>query len=150
MSTTTFSQIKYPETKKVDQQDDYFGTIVKDPYRWLEDDNSKETKAWVKEENAVTENYLSLIPFREKVKDELKSMWNYTRYGSPFKEGDHYYFYKNDGLQNQAVLYRQKGLDGEPEVFIDPNKLSKDGTAAIGAPSFSKTYKYAVYLEAQA
>ncbi|HSN10409.1 MAG TPA: prolyl oligopeptidase family serine peptidase [Hanamia sp.] len=150
ITTNTFSQIKYPETKKVNQQDNYFGTIVKDPYRWLEDDNSEETKAWVKEENAVTENYLSQIPFREKVKAQLKMMWNYTRYGSPFKEGDYYYFYKNDGLQNQPVLYRQKGLDAQPEVFIDPNKMSKDGTAAIGVPSFSKTNKYAVYLEAQA
>ncbi len=149
LSTQSFSQIKYPDTKKVKQEDNYFGTIVKDPYRWLEDDNSEETKAWVKEENAVTENYLSQIPFRQKVKDELKSMWNYTRYGSPFKEGDYYYFYKNDGLQNQAVLYRQKGLDASPEVFIDPNKMSKDGTASISVPSFSKSNKYAVYLEAQ-
>ena len=149
MSMTTFSQIKYPETKKADQQDDYFGTIVKDPYRWLEDDNSEETKAWVKEENTVTDQYFSQIPFREKVKEELKAMWNYTRYGSPFKEGDYYYFYKNDGLQNQSVLYRQKGLDAEPEVFLDPNKLSTDGTVSVGVPSFSKNNKYAVYLEAR-
>ncbi len=149
ITTNTFSQIKYPGTKKVNQEDNYFGTIVKDPYRWLEDDNSEETQAWVKEENAVTENYLSGIPFRQKVKDELKAMWNYTRYGSPFKEGDYYYFYKNDGLQNQAVLYRQKGLDTSPEVFIDPNKLSEDGTASISVPTFSKSNKYAVYLEAQ-
>ena len=91
--TTGFSQIKYPETKKVDQEDNYFGTIVKDPYRWLEDDNSAETKAWVKEENKVTEDYLSKIPFREKVKEKLKEMWNYTKYGAPFKEGEYYYFY---------------------------------------------------------
>jgi len=149
ITTNTFSQIKYPGTKKVSQEDNYFGTVIKDPYRWLEDDNSAETNEWVKEENAVTESYLSHIPFRQKVKDELKSMWNYTRYGSPFKEGDYYYFYKNDGLQNQAVLYRQKGLDAEPEVFIDPNKLSKDGTASISVPSFSKSNKYAVYLQAQ-
>jgi prolyl oligopeptidase len=145
----TFSQIKYPETKKVDQEDNYFGTVIKDPYRWLEDDNSAETKAWVKEENKVTEEYLSKIPFRDKVKARLKEMWNYTKYGSPFKEGDYYYFYKNDGLQNQSVLYRQKGLEAEPEIFIDPNKMSKDGTAAIGTPTFSRNYKYAVYLEAQ-
>ncbi len=150
ITTNAFPQIIYPDTKKVNQEDNYFGTIIKDPYRWLEDDNSEETKAWVKKENAVTENYLSQIPFRQKVKDELKSMWNYTRYGSPFKEGDYYYFYKNDGLQNQAVLYRQKGLDAKPEVFIDPNKMSKDGTASISVPSFSKNNKYAVYLEAQA
>ena len=94
ITTNTFSQITYPTAKKVNQEDNYFGTIIKDPYRWLEDDNSAETKEWVNEENAVTESYLSQIPFRQKVKDELKSMWNYTRYGSPFKEGDYYYFYK--------------------------------------------------------
>lgn len=149
INTQIFSQIKYPETKKVDQEDNYFGTIIKDPYRWLEDDNSSETKAWVKEENKVTEDYLSKIPFREKVKNKLEELWNYTKYGSPFKEGDYYYFYKNDGLQNQSVLYRQKGFDAEPEVFIDPNKMSKDGTAAIGTLSFSKNNKYAVYFEAQ-
>ena len=150
ISALSFSQIKYPDTKKVDQQDDYFGTIVKDPYRWLEDDNSTETKEWVEEENAVTQNYLSKIPFREKVKERLEEMWNYAKYSSPFKEGNYYYYYKNDGLQNQSVLYRQKGLDAKPEVFIDPNIMSKDGTAAIGTPAFSKNKKYAVYLEAQA
>jgi prolyl oligopeptidase len=148
--TTGFSQIKYPDTKKVDQEDNYFGTIIKDPYRWLEDDNSAETKAWVIEENKVTQDYLSKVPFREKVKARLKEMWNYTKYGAPFKEGDFYYFYKNDGLQNQSVLYRQKGLQAQPEVFIDPNKLSSDGTASINTPSFSRNNKYAVYLEAQA
>src|SRR5665647_3143062 len=150
ISALSFSQIKYPDTKKVDQQDDYFGTIVKDPYRWLEDDNSAETKEWVEEENAVTQNYLSNIPFREKVKERLEEMWNYAKYSSPFKEGNYYYYYKNDGLQNQPVLYRQNGLNAKPEVFIDPNIMSKDGTAAIGTPSFSKNKKYAVYLEAQA
>ncbi len=149
-TTLCFSQIKYPDAKKIDQQDDYFGTVVKDPYRWLEDDNSAETRQWVIEENKITQAYLSKIPFREKIKSRLEEMWNYAKYSSPFKEGNYYYFYKNDGLQNQAVLYRQKGLDGKPEVFIDPNVLSKDGTAAIGTPSFSKNKKYAVYLEAQA
>ena len=149
VTSLSFSQIKYPETKKVDQEDNYFGTIVKDPYRWLEDDNSDETKGWVKEENKVTEDYLSKIPFREKVKSKLTEMWNYAKYGSPFKQGDYYYFYKNDGLQNQAVLYRQKGLSAVPEVFLDPNQLSKDGTASIGTLSFSKKSKYAAYFEAQ-
>ncbi len=150
IATLSFSQIKYPDTKKIDQEDDYFGTIVKDPYRWLEDDNSLETKEWVKEENKVTHDYLSKIPFSEKVKSRLEEMWNYAKYSSPFKEGEYYYFYKNDGLQNQSVLYRQKGLGAKPEVFIDPNVMSKDGTAAIGTPSFSKNKKYGVYLEAQA
>jgi prolyl oligopeptidase len=150
ITTQTFSQIKYPDTKKADQEDNYFGTIIKDPYRWLEDDNSAETKAWVKEENKVTDDYLSKISFRGKVRSRLEELWNYTKYGAPFKQGNYYYFYKNDGLQNQAVLYRQKGLDTEPEVFIDPNKLSKDGTSAIATLSFSKNNKYAVYLESQA
>lgn len=150
INTASFSQIKYPDTKKVDQEDNYFGTIIKDPYRWLEDDNSAETKAWVTEENKVTEDYLSKIPFRQKIKGRLKEMWNYPKYGAPFKEGDYYYFYKNDGLQNQAVLFRQKGLDATPEVFLDPNKLSKDGTVAIGTVSFSRNSKYVVYYEAQA
>ena len=150
ISTASFSQINYPDTKKVDQQDDYFGTIVKDPYRWLENDNSEETKEWVEQENKVTQEYLSKIPFRNDVRNRLEQMWNYAKYSSPFREGEYYYFYKNDGLQNQAVLYRQKGLDATPEVFIDPNVMSKDGTAAIGTPSFSKNKKYAVYLEAQA
>jgi prolyl oligopeptidase len=150
LSASAFSQIKYPETKKVTQVDDYFGTKVADPYRWLEDDNSGETKEWVTAENKVTNHYLFSIPFYDKVKKRLEEMWNYPKYSSPFKEGDWYYFYKNDGLQNQSVLYRQKGLNGTPEVFIDPNTMSKDGTAAIGTPSFSKNKKYAVYLEAQA
>ena len=150
ISTASFSQINYPDTKKVDQQDDYFGTVVKDPYRWLENDNSEETKEWVERENEITQEYLSKIPFRNDVRNRLEQMWNYAKYSSPFREGEYYYFYKNDGLQNQAVLYRQKGLDATPEVFIDPNVMSKDGTAAIGTPSFSKNKKYAVYLEAQA
>ncbi len=150
ISTASFSQINYPETKKVKQVDDYFGTKVADPYRWLEDDNSEETKQWVIAENKVTENYLSKIPFRDKVKSKMEQMWNYAKYSSPFKEGDYYYFYKNDGLQNQAVLYRQRGLEGNPEIFIDPNTLSKDGTAAISTPSFSRNKKYAAYLVARA
>ena len=150
LSAQLFSQIKYPESKKVNQVDDYFGTKVADPYRWLENDNSEETKDWVTAENKVTHEYLSSVPFNGKVRKRLEEMWNYAKYSSPFKEGEWYYFYKNDGLQNQSVLYRQKGLNGTPEVFIDPNTMSKDGTAAIGTPSFSKNKKYAVYLEAQA
>ena len=143
------AQIKYPVTKKINQVDDYFGTKVEDPYRWLEDDNSNETKAWVEEQNKVTNAYLSAIPFRDKVKKRLEEMWNYAKYSSPFREGKYYYFYKNDGLQNQAVLYRQVGLNGTPEVFIDPNTMSKDGTAAPGVPSFTKSAKYCCYLLSQ-
>ena len=143
------AQIKYPVTKKVNQADDYFGTKVEDPYRWLEDDNSAETKAWVQEQNTVTNAYLKAIPFRDKVKKRLEEMWNYAKYSSPFKEGAYYYFYKNDGLQNQSVLYRQIGLNGTPEVFIDPNTMSNDGTAAPGVPAFTKNAKYCAYLQAQ-
>ncbi len=150
MITNLQAQITYPVTKKVDQTDDYFGTKVSDPYRWLEDDNSEDTKAWVVEQNKVTQEYLSKIPFRDKVRKRLQDMWDYPKYSSPFKKGDYYYYYKNNGLQNQSVLYRQKGLNGEPEVFIDPNTLSKDGTVALGGIFFSKDAKYCAYLTAQA
>jgi prolyl oligopeptidase len=140
------AQIKYPVAKKSAQTDDYFGTKVADPYRWLEDDNSEETKHWVSEENKVTQDYLSSISFHDSVKSKLTDMWNYEKYSSPFKEGPYYYFYKNDGLQNQAVLYRQLGLTGTPEIFIDPNAMSKEGTIVISMPQFTKSKKYCAYL----
>lgn len=143
------AQIEYHETKKVDVIDDYHGTMVSDPYRWLEDDNSDETKAWVKTQNKVTDDYLSKIPFRESVKKRLEELWNYPKYSSPFKEGMYYYFFKNDGLQNQSVAYRQIGLTGTPEVFFDPNKLSKDGTASLAGLRFSKNSKYLAYSVSQ-
>ena len=146
MMSTSEAQIKYPATKKVNQADNYFGTVIADPYRWLEDDNSDETKAWAKDQNKVTDDYLSKIPYRAAVRKRLEEMWNYTKYSSPFKEGDYYYFYKNDGLQNQSVLYRQIGLQGTPEVFIDPNSMSTDGTIVPGVPSFAKSAKYCAYL----
>ena len=139
------SQIKYPETKRVDQVDDYFGIKVADPYRWLEDDNSEETAAWVKAENKVTFGYLEKIPFRNKIKERLEKIWDYPKYGVPFKKGENYFYFKNDGLQNQSVLYIQKGLDGKPEVFLDPNKLSEDGTVALAGMSVSKNGKYFAY-----
>jgi prolyl oligopeptidase len=140
------AQLKYPETKKGDVFDEYFGsTVVPDPYRWLEDDNSEETKAWVKEENKVTFGYLATLPDREKINSRLKQLWNYTKYSSPSKKGKYYYFYKNDGLQNQSVLYRQEGITGKPEIFLDPNSLNKEGIAAIGSTSFSKSGKYFAY-----
>jgi prolyl oligopeptidase len=139
------AQIKYPATRKEGTTDNYHGTIVADPYRWLEDDNSEETKAWVKAQNEVTFNYLSSIPFRQKVRDRIEQMWNYPKYSSPSKEGGYYYFFKNDGLQNQSVLYRQKGLTAEAEIFIDPNTLSKEGIAALGSINFSKSAKYCGY-----
>ncbi|MFM8591712.1 MAG: S9 family peptidase, partial [Sphingomonadales bacterium] len=142
---TINAQLTYPVTKKGTVQDTYFGTTIADPYRWLEDDNSEETKAWVQAQNAVTTDYLSGIPFRNKVKERLSVLWNYPKYGSPRQEGAYYYFSKNDGLQNQSVLYRQKGLQGTPEVFLDPNRFSQDGTVALAGLSFSKTARYAAY-----
>ena len=132
--------INYPETKKVDTVTDYFGTEVKDPYRWLEDDRSEETENWVKRENEVTYGYLDNIPYRQELKDRLTKLWNYEKLGSPFKEGDYTYFYKNDGLQNQYVIYRHK-TDEDPEtaeVFLDPNTFKEDGTISLGGASFSK------------
>ena len=146
---SSVAQLQYPETKKTDSMDDYHGEKIHDPYRWLEDDNSEETKAWVIAQNKTTQQYLSSIPFRPLVKKRLEELWNYPRYSSPFKEGDYYYYNKNDGLQNQNIIYRQKGLKGIPEVFLDPNKLSEDGTAAVGGLSFSLNSRYAAYTISQ-
>lgn len=142
--------IIYPQTNKTDVTDNYHGTIVADPYRWLEDDNSPETKAWVKAQNEVTNAYLAKIPFHGAVKKRLEELWNYPKIGTPFKKGDYYYFFKNDGLQNQAVLYRQQSLTAAPEVFIDPNKFSDAGTVALGSLSFSKDAKHVAYQIAKA
>ncbi len=136
--------IAYPESRKGDVVDTYFGIDVADPYRWLEDDRSDETGAWVKAENAVTFDYLAKIPYREKLKNRLADLWNYEKVGSPFKEGDYTYFYKNDGLQNQYVVYRQKD-GGEVEVFLNPNTFSEDGTTSMGQLSFSKDGSIAAY-----
>lgn len=143
-------QLKYPTTKKVEITEDYHGTKVADPYRWLEDDNSEETKAWVQAQNKVTFDYLATLPQRNKIKKRLEELWNYPRYSSPFKKNEYYYFFKNDGLQNQAVLYRQKGLNGKPEEFLNPNTLNKEGIAALGTTSFSKSGKYFAYSVAVA
>jgi prolyl oligopeptidase len=140
----------YPITKKGDVVDDYLGTKVPDPYRWLEDDNAAEVKQWVKEENTVTFGYLEKIPFREKIRTRLTEIYNYPRYSSPFRAGDYYFFYKNDGLQNQSVIYVQKGLEGTPEVFIDPNALSPDGTVRIGLISFSRDNRYVAVSRGEA
>ncbi len=136
--------IQYPKTKKINTVDTYFDSKVSDPYRWLEDDRSAETEAWVKAENKVTFGYLNKIPFRDAIKDRLTQLWNYEKIGAPFKRGDYHYFYKNNGLQNQYVLYRQKNNE-KPEVFLDPNKFSKDGTTSLGSLSFSKDGKKVAY-----
>lgn len=136
--------LSYPAARKTDQVDIYHGTKVADPYRWLEDDRSAETAEWVKAENNVTFDYLAQIPYRKQMQDRLEQVYNYPKYSTPNRKGEWYYFSKNDGLQNQAVLYRQKGLDAKPEAVIDPNKLSTDGTTRLGAFSLSKDGKYAV------
>src|SRR5678816_2891463 len=148
-SATNDPKLVYPVTKKVDQVDDYFGTKVYDPYRWLEDETSAETKAWVDEQNRLTFSYLDKIAFREKLKARLTELYNYPRYTAPFHRGDTYFFTKNDGLQNQNVYYIQKGENGKPEVFIDPNKFSADGTSVLRTFSLSQDGKYLAYGIAQ-
>ncbi|MGB1210145.1 prolyl oligopeptidase [Lacinutrix venerupis] len=139
--------LNYPETQKTDTVDTYFGTEVKDPYRWLEDDRSEETMAWVKAQNKTTYGYLDNIPFRNELKDRLTKLWNYEKIGAPFKEGDYTYFSKNTGLQNQYVIYRYKtGEDPKTAtVFLDPNSFSDDGTTSLGGTSFSKDGKILAY-----
>ena len=140
------SPITYPETKKVDVVDDYFGTKVADPYRWLEDNDSPEVAAWVEAENKVTFAYLDQISYRAQLKDRLMKLFNYPKVGAPSRRGDWFMFSKNDGLQNQNVWYIEKGLDGTPELLLDPNKFSADGTSRLGAgPSWSPKGKYILY-----
>ena len=136
--------ILYPLTHKGDVVDNYFGVKVADPYRWLEDDRSDATAAWVKAENKLTFNYLEQIPYREQLKARLSTLWNYEKIGAPFKEGKYTYFYKNDGLQNQYVVYRQEGK-GKAEVFLDPNTFSEDGTTSLASLNFSKDGSIAAY-----
>ncbi|QDO93251.1 S9 family peptidase [Formosa sediminum] len=137
--------VNYPITKIIDTVNTYFGVEVKDPYRWLEDDRSPETEAWVREENKITYAYLDKIPFREAIKNRLTTLWNYEKIGSPFKEGDYNYFYKNNGLQDQYVIYRTKGDNQTEEVFLDPNTFSDNGTTSLGGLSFSKDGSMAAY-----
>ncbi|AFM04959.1 prolyl oligopeptidase [Bernardetia litoralis DSM 6794] len=137
---------QYPETKKDTTKDTYFGTTVSDSYRWLEDDRSAETESWVKAENEVTFNYLKAIPYREELKNQLEKVWNYEKLSRPFKEGDYTYFYKNDGLQNQYVVYRKKEGEEKDNVFIDPNTFSEDGTVSMAGLNFSKDGSRAAYL----
>jgi prolyl oligopeptidase len=136
--TKTAETFLYPAAAKVDSVDEYFGVKVSDPYRWMENDTAKATADWVKKENEITFGFLNKIPYRDTIKKRLEALYNYERLTAPFKEGDYYYFYKNDGLQNHSVLYRKKGENGTPEVFLDPNKFSKDGTTRLAGVSFSK------------
>ncbi|MCD8446521.1 prolyl oligopeptidase family serine peptidase [Tenacibaculum finnmarkense] len=143
-NTQKNTTLNYPKTAKKPIVDDYFGTKVTDNYRWLEDDKSTETENWVKAENDVTFNYLSKIPYREQLKNRLSELWNYEKLGTPFKEGDYTYFYKNNGLQNQSVLYR-KDAQGKEEVFLNPNTFSEDGTTSLGSVSFTKDGSIVAY-----
>lgn len=139
------TKINYPTTRRVEQTDDYFGTKVADPYRWLEDDNSAETKAWVEAQNKITFDYLNQIPERAKIKARLTELWNYEKYSAPFKRGSKYFYYKNDGLQNQSVLYVADSPTDKGRVLFDPNKLSTDGTVALSGLSISDDGKLMAY-----
>lgn len=142
--TTPMKTLAYPATKKVDTVNTYFGTAVPDPYRWLEDDRAEDTKAWVQAENKVTHAYLEQIPYREALRKRLEVLWNYEKFGAPQKQGEWTYFGRNSGLQSQSVIYRQKD-GGEPEVFLDPNQFSKDGTTSLQGLDFTKDGSLAAY-----
>lgn len=144
LSMNAQTKINYPETKKIDHVDTYFSEQINDVYRWLEDDRSPETEAWVKAQNVVTYNYLEQIPYREQLKKRMEKLWNYEKISAPFKEGDFTYYYKNNGLQNQSVLYR-KDKKGKEEIFLDPNTFSKDGTTSLGGLNFSKDGSLVAY-----
>ncbi|KAA6343999.1 Prolyl endopeptidase [termite gut metagenome] len=146
VSCSQKKQLVYPQTEKTDVVDVYFDTEVSDPYRWLENDTSTATAAWVEAQNQVTNNYLNKIPFRNALLGKLTELSNYEKIGTPFKKQDRYYFFKNDGLQNQSVLYVQETPNGEASVFLDPNKLSDDGTVALTSISFSNDGKYMAYI----
>jgi len=146
LTTSSFAQkIEYPPTGKVEQTDDYHGTKIADPYRWLEDDNSAETKAWVEAQNKVTFAYLNRIPEREQIKKRLTELWNYEKYSAPFKRGNRYFYFKNDGLQNQSVMYVADLVADKGRVLIDPNKLSADGTVALSDLAISDDGKLMAY-----
>jgi prolyl oligopeptidase len=146
-STANYTKmpVVYPVTREIDQQDNYHGTLINDPFRWLEVDTAKAVREWVNAENDVTFGYLENIPFRRQIEDRLTELLNYPRLSSPQRAGEYYFFSKNDGLQNQAVIYVQKGLEGEPSVFIDPNVWSKDGTTSINLIGFSEDDRYVAF-----
>lgn len=142
-------QFNYPKAEKQDVVDNYFGTDVADPYRWMENDTTSEVAAWVEAENKITNDYLAQIPFRETIKERLTNIVNYEKIGQPFKKNGKYYFFKNDGLQNQSILYEKETIDGEASVLLDPNKLSTDGTVALTSAVFSYDGKYLAYTIAR-
>ncbi len=141
-------RLRYPDTKCGDQVDDYHGTRVADPYRWLEDVDAPDTREWIDAQNAVTFGFLAGIPEREAIRRRLTALWDYPRYGTPFKKRGQYFFFKNHGLQNQAVLYRQPSIDAEPDVLLDPNAMSPDGTVALSTLGLSEDARYLAYATA--
>ena len=141
-------ELTYPVARRDDTTDDYFGTEVADPYRWLEDDRSDETVRWVAAENEVTRRYLSQFPERDRIAARLAELWDYPKYGIPERHGDSRFFFENDGLRNQSVLYRQRDGKG-PEVFLDPNTLSEEGTVALTGVSFSRDNRYMAFSAAE-
>jgi prolyl oligopeptidase len=145
LQAQTSGEIRYPDAPKTDQIDDYHGTKVPDPYRWLENDTSQATKNWVIAENKVTFGYLAKITFRDQFKKRIEQLYNYPKYSAPFRNGEYFYFFKNNGLQNQSVLYRQRGLNGQPALVLDPNTLSPDGTTRLQTFNLSKDGLYAAY-----
>lgn len=145
MMSNSDRSLAYPDTRKIDQLDDYHGITVADPYRWLEDPDSEDTKAWVEAQNRVTFGYLEQIPQRDRLKQRITQLWNYEKYSTPFKEGNRYFYFKNDGLQNQSVLYVLPDLDGEPRVLLDPNTLSEDGTVALSGYAISQDGNFLAY-----
>ena len=145
ISCQTDSPLQYPETRMDAVTDNYFGVEVADPYRWLEDDNSEETRAWVQAQNQVTFGYLERIPYRSKINERLTRLWDYERFSTPWREGNYYFYFRNDGTQNQSVLYIREGIDGEPRVFLDPNQMSEDGTISLSSLSVSKDGRYLAY-----
>ncbi len=148
-TTSAAARIIYPDSKPGETVDNYFGTKVADPYRWLEDDAAPEVGSWVEAQNKVTFAYLEKISFRQKIEDRLTQVYNYPKYSAPTRRGDYFFYTKNDGLQNQSIWFRQKGLDGAPEILLDPNKLSADGTTKLGQFALSKDGKYLAYGTSQ-
>jgi prolyl oligopeptidase len=145
INVLVYPQIKYPHPPKGDVKDNYFGTVVADPYRWMENDTSAAVRKWIEEENKITFDYLDKIPFRDKIKERLEKLYDYQRFSAPFKGGDRYFFFKNDGLQNQSILYIQNDLKSTPQLFLDPNKFSEDGTVSLTTYAFSKDGRYFAY-----
>ncbi|MGB3516208.1 MAG: prolyl oligopeptidase family serine peptidase [Elainellaceae cyanobacterium] len=137
--------LTYPSSLQVDHVDDYHGTAVADPYRWLEDPDSPDSRAWIEAQNQLTFKYLQQIPSRETLRDRITQLWDYEKFGTPFKVGDRYFYFKNDGLQNQSILYTLPSLDAEPQLLLDPNGLSEDGTVALSSFAISEDARFMAY-----